>query len=86
LRFDWGQPIVFGGTFPLSCGVDDPRDFLLNSRDFAHGWIGHWPDESPAKLTALKTSGKAPIHNLIWLSWVDLSREIDPQMTGKESR
>jgi hypothetical protein len=81
-KFDWGKPIVIGETFPLSCGPNDLRDFLLRSRDFAHGWIGHWPDESPAELAELKKAGKATIHNAIWLSWVELFKEIGPQMTG----
>jgi hypothetical protein len=85
-KFDWGKPIVIGETFPLSCGVDDERSFLLKSRDLAHGWIGHWPDESPAQLAELKKSGKATIHNAIWLSWVDLFQEIGPQMTGRSSQ
>lgn len=84
-KFDWGKPIVIGETFPLSCGVDDERDFLLKSRKFAHGWIGHWPDESPAELAELKKTGKATIQNAIWLSWVDLFKEIGPQMTGRTS-
>lgn len=79
-QFDWGKPIVIGETFPLSCGVEDERDFLLKSRGVAHGWIGHWPDESPAKLEELKKSGKATIHNAIWLSWVELFREVGPEM------
>ena len=85
-KFGWGKPIVIGETFPLSCGVDDERDFLLKSRPFAHGWIGHWPDESPAKLAELKETGKATIQNAIWLSWVDLFKELGPQMTGGTSR
>ena len=85
-KFDWGKPIVIGETFPLSCGADDERDFLLKSREFAHGWIGHWPDESPAELAELKKSGKATIHNAIWLSWVELFEEIGPQMTGEASQ
>ncbi len=85
-RFDWGKPIVIGETFPLRCGVDDQREFLLKSRPFAHGWIGHWPDESPTTLAELKESGKATIHNAIWLSWVDLFKELGPQMTGGTSR
>ena len=85
-KFDWGKPIVIGETFPLSCGVDDERDFLLRSREFAHGWIGHWPDESPQELAELKSSGTATIQNVIWLSWVDLFREIGPQMTGEKSQ
>ncbi|HEX5102852.1 MAG TPA: cellulase family glycosylhydrolase [Pirellulaceae bacterium] len=81
-KFDWGKPIVIGETFPLSCGADDERDFLLKSREFAHGWIGHWPDESPAHLAELKKNGKATIHNAIWLSWVELFKEVGPQMTA----
>ena len=81
-KFDWGKPIVIGETFPLSCGADDERDFLLKSREFAHGWIGHWPDESPAELAELKKTGKATIHNAIWLSWVELFKDVGPQMTS----
>ncbi len=85
-RFDWGKPIVIGETFPLSCGADDERDFLLKSRAVAQGWIGHWPDESPARLAELKENGTATIHNAIWLSWVELFREIGLQMTGGDPR
>lgn len=85
-QFGWGKPVVIGETFPLSCGADDERNFLLKSREFAQGWIGHWPDESPAELAELKKTGKATIHNAIWLSWVELFREIGPQMTGGPSR
>jgi hypothetical protein len=85
-QFDWGKPIVIGETFPLSCGADDERDFLLKSRKFAHGWIGHWPEESPAELAELKKTGKATIHNAIWLSWVELFNDIGPQMTGGTSQ
>ena len=83
-RFDWGKPIVIGETFPLSCGVDDERAFLLESRTIAHGWFGHWPDESPAELAALKDAGKATIQHAVWLAWVDLFRELGPQMTDAE--
>ena len=34
-QFDFGKPIVIGETFPLTCGVDDERDFLLKSRTLA---------------------------------------------------
>jgi hypothetical protein len=81
-KFNWGKPIVIGETFPLSCSADDERDFLLKSRELAHGWIGHWPDESPAELAELKKTGKATIHNAIWLSWVELFKDVGPQMTG----
>jgi len=80
-KFDWGKPIVIGETFPLSCGADEERDFLLKSRKFAHGWIGHWPDESPAELAKMKKTGNATIQNAMSLSWVDLFKDIGPQMT-----
>ncbi len=83
-QYDWGKPIVIGETFPLSCGPDDERDFLLKSRPFAQGWIGHWPDESPAELAELKKTDKATIQNAIWLSWVELFKELGPQMTNSE--
>lgn len=85
-QFAWGKPVVIGETFPLSCGVDDERAFLLKSRDFAHGWIGQWPDESPEELAELRKAGKATLQNAIWLSWVELFREIGPQMTGGKTR
>ncbi len=79
-KFDWGKPIVIGETFTLSCGVEDERKFLLQSRQIAHGWMGHWPDESPTVLAELKLAGKATIHQAIWLSWVDLFKEVGPEM------
>lgn len=85
-RFAWGKPIVIGETFPLSCGADELRDFLLKSRGTAHGWLGHWPDESPAKLEELKKSGQATIHNAIWLSWVELFKEIGGPMKEGNGR
>ncbi len=85
-RFDWGKPIVIGETFPLRCSADEQRDFLLKSRLFAQGWLGHWPDESPAQLAELKATGKATIHNAIWLSWVELFKDVGPEMTGGKSQ
>jgi hypothetical protein len=85
-KFDWGKPIVIGETFPLNCGADEEREFLLKSRELAHGWIGHWPEEPPAELVELKQAGKATIENAIWLSWVELFREVGPQMTDKTAR
>ncbi len=84
-RFCWGKPIVIGETFPLTCGVDDLRQFLLRSKKHAHGWLGQWPDESPDTLRTMKANGTATLHSAIWLSWVDLFEELGSQMTA-ESR
>jgi hypothetical protein len=80
-RFSWGKPVVIGETFPLTCGVDDLRQFLLRSRKHAQGWLGQWPDESPTMLRRMKSEGTATLHSAIWLSWVDLFEELGPQMT-----
>jgi hypothetical protein len=85
-KFDWGKPIVIGETFPLSCSAGEEREFLLRSRKFAHGWICHWPDQSPAALGELKKTGEATIENALWLSWVELFKELGPQMTDGTAR
>ena len=80
-KFDWGKPIVIGETFPLKCSADDLGKFLLGSRSIAHGWLGHWPDESPERLVELRDTGEATIDHAIWLSWVELFQELGPPMT-----
>lgn len=85
-QFDWGKPIVIGETFPLSCSAAEEREFLLQSRDLAHGWIGHWPDESPAELAEKKRSGEATIANAVWLSWVELFNDVGPLMTDEKGQ
>ena len=80
-KFDFGKPIVIGETFPLSCSASEEREFLLKSRGLAQGWIGHWPDQSPEQLTELRKQGKISVEQAIWLSWVELFREIGPEMT-----
>jgi hypothetical protein len=79
-QFDIGKPIVIEETFPLSCGVSDERDFLLHSRGIAAGWIGQYPDETPDQLLALQRSGKITISQAAYLSWIELFREVGPQM------
>lgn len=78
--FDFGRPIQIGETFPFTCGADDERDFLLRSRGLAAGWIGHWPDEPPARLEELRRAGQMTVVQGIWLSWTDLFRELGPEM------
>jgi hypothetical protein len=81
-RFDIGKPIVVEETFPLSCGVPDLRQFLLQSRGLAAGWIGQYPHESPAELEALRQSKKITIPQAAYLDWIDLFGQLGPQMTG----
>lgn len=81
-QFDVGKPIVVEETFPLSCGVPELRQFLLQSRGLAAGWIGQYPNESPAELESLRQSKKLTIPQAMYLSWIDLFREIGPEMLG----
>jgi len=84
-RFDWRKPIVVGETFPLTCSAAEEREFLLRSRGTAHGWLGHWPDESPSRLAERETAGTATIHDAIWLSWVRLFVDVGAEMAcGRE--
>jgi hypothetical protein len=61
------------------------RDFLLKSRGIAAGWIGHWPHETPAELAETKKAGKETPQSALWLSWVELFRDLGPEMTGRKS-
>jgi hypothetical protein len=79
-QFDIGKPIVIEETFPLSCGVPDERDFLLQSRGLAAGWIGQYPAETPDQLLALQRSRHLTLPQAAYLSWIDLFREVGPQM------
>ena len=79
-RFDIGKPVVVEETFPLSCGTADERDFLLRSRGLAAGWIGHYPSEGLAELLALEKSGKLSTGQSVYLSWLNLFRDLTPQM------
>ncbi len=81
-RFDVGKPIVVEETFPLSCSVAELRQFLLRSRGLAAGWIGHFPSESVAELEALRQSKKITLPQAAYLGWIELFREIGPEMTG----
>jgi hypothetical protein len=67
-------------TFPLSCGVPDERDFLVRSRGLAVGWMGQYPAESLDELRARQKSGKLSLVQKKYLSWIDLFRDVGPQM------
>jgi hypothetical protein len=82
-QFDVGKPIVIEETFPLYCGVADERQFLLSSRDIASGWIGQYPDASPAELKARQRSGQITMADAAYLNWVELFDELGPRMLGQ---
>ncbi len=81
-KFDYGKPMEIGETFPLSCSVDEEREFLLQSRATAAGWLGQWPVEGPAALRELKKSGQITLVQSVWLTWVELFEEVGGKMKG----
>lgn len=80
--FDAGKPIVIEETFPLACSKDELRTFLLDSRQYACGWIGHYNGESRAELEGLRRTGKITIQQTLWLAWLELFQELGPVMAG----
>jgi hypothetical protein len=79
-QFDIGKPVVIEETFPLSCSAADLKTFLLDSRRYACGWIGHYNGESIGRLEALQQSGKITLQQTIWLAWLQLFVETGPSM------
>jgi len=79
-QFNIGKPVVIEETFPLTCSQDELRSFLLESRPYATGWIGHYNGEPRSQLEALKNSGKITDGQKSWLAWEELFRELGPVM------
>ena len=79
-KFAVGKPLVIEETFPLSCGVDELRTFLLDSRRFACGWIGHYGGQSIEELESLQAAKKITIPQAMMLDWLKLFRDIGPEM------
>lgn len=77
-----GKPVIIEETFPLNCTTETLRQFLLQSRGKAAGWIGHYFGDPPEKIRELQRAGKANIGQLIMLSWLDLFEKIRPDMTS----
>src|SRR5205814_9973863 len=78
-----GKPVVIEETFPLPCGVADLRTFLKGSRPFASGWLGHYGNQSLADLESLHAAKKITIPEAMMLDWLNLFREIGPELKGK---
>jgi hypothetical protein len=82
-KFAIGKPLVIEETFPLSCGTDDLKTFLLDSRGIACGRVGHYFGQSIEDLEALRRDNKLTISESITLDWLKLFRELRPQMTQR---
>lgn len=75
-----GKPVVIEETFPLSCSAGELKEFLLASRRYATGWIGHYNAETIPQLEALRQAGKITPGQSLWLAWLELFEELRPEM------
>ena len=79
-RFAVGKPVVIEETFPLYCGIDDERKFLIQSKQFASGWIGHFDGDSIDELRQLKKQGKINAGQSLYLAWAEMMEELKGKM------
>ena len=73
-----GKPVVIEETFPLNCTASELETFLLASRQYACGWMGHYD----GKTIADYESKPPTVAGSIWLSWLKLFQRLTPEMTG----
>ena len=64
----------------------EKRQFLLDSRGTACGWVGHYLKETPGELEALRQAGKLTFPQAFLLDWLNLFRELTPEMIGRGER
>ncbi|HEX3601122.1 MAG TPA: hypothetical protein VHU84_13315, partial [Lacipirellulaceae bacterium] len=79
-QFAVGKPLVIEETFNLSCSTPELRQFLLDSRASACGWIGHYGGQTVGDFEALKKSGRLTIPQALMREWLELFRDLRPQM------
>ncbi|MDQ2730060.1 MAG: cellulase family glycosylhydrolase, partial [Armatimonadota bacterium] len=81
-RFAVGKPVVIEETFPLSCSADELETFLLQSRNHAVGWMGHYNGMTPDEYEQKHHAGSLTMADAIWESWLNLAIKIEPEMVG----
>jgi hypothetical protein len=79
-KFRVGKPVLIEETFPLTCSQEEERRFLLDSKGYAAGWIGHYNGETIPELESLRQSGKITPQQSAWLAWEQLFKELGPVM------
>jgi hypothetical protein len=83
-KFAVGKPVVIEETFPLNCGTDDLKMFLLDSRGIACGWVGHYFGQNIDDLESLRRDNKLTLSQAITLDWLKLFQELGPRMTRRD--
>jgi len=72
--FAVGKPVVIEEMFPLRCGAEDLRRFIVGSRRHAAGWMGFYWGRTPEELSPPKTISEA-----LTLQWLELFRKGRPE-------
>jgi hypothetical protein len=70
------KPTVIEETFPLACGADDLKKFIVQARPKTTGCIGFYWGKTPAEIRAEK---KPSMVDAFVLSWLDLFQELTPR-------
>lgn len=73
-----GKPLLIEETFPLSCSGAELEKFLLASRAYACGWIGHYDGKTIAEYEAKTRT----IAESLWLEWLRIFQKLKPAMTA----
>ncbi len=79
-----GKPIVIEETFPLSCSAQQEERFLLQSRKFACGWLGHYDGLTLSDYAKLQRQGKLTIPEAIYQSWQQLFVKLKPRFVRQK--
>ncbi len=82
-QFAVGKPLVIEETFNLTCSPPELRQFLLDSRGQACGWMGHYGGQTIADLDALEQSGQLTIAQAMAHEWLALFKSLRPEMMGE---
>jgi hypothetical protein len=79
-KFAFGKPVVIEETFNLRCSIDELRQFLLDTRGHAAGWIGHYGGQSLAEIERLQQQGRLTIPHAFMRNWLELFQAVRPEM------
>jgi hypothetical protein len=83
-KYAVGKPVVIEETFPLSCGPEQLEKFMLDSRQYATGWIGHYDGLTIEEINALERDKKMSVGQSIYRSWLRLFVKLKPQFGSAE--
>lgn len=80
-KFAVGKPVVIEETFPLTCSADELRQFFVASKPIARGWVGHYDGQPIEELERLRREKKIGVSQGVYLSWLELFRDMTAEMT-----